>query len=316
MKNLVDNLKNLPVAVSGLALGVAGLGNLLANEVYPGFRYLCGLITLILLSLVLIKKLKHPQVMWIEITHPVAGSFIPTFDMALMIIASIIVRSLPLLGQLLWYLAIILHVIFASCFIYQQLKNFDFNHMLPSWFIPPVGIVVACVTSEPMHAVLLSKTIFYIGFTAYLILLPLMLYRIIFGNKIEDRQLPSFAIMAAPASLCLVGYLTVFNHAANPTIVHLLFTLELMMTSLVLISILRINHFRIKFIPIYASFTFPLVIGATGLIRYARYLGLNNGNGIFWYHLGIIQLIIACVVVVWVFAMMSIFVNKNVFNVK
>jgi hypothetical protein len=48
----------------------------------------------------------------------------------------------------------------------------------------------------------------------------------------------------------------------------------------------------------------------------ARYLGFNNSNGIFCYHLGIIQLIIACVVVVWVFAMMSIFVNKNVFNVK
>ena len=61
MKVFINNLKSLPVAVSGLALGVAGLGNILGSEIYVGFRYFCATITLFILLLVLIKNLHHPK---------------------------------------------------------------------------------------------------------------------------------------------------------------------------------------------------------------------------------------------------------------
>jgi len=313
MNTLVDKLKNIPVALSGLALGVAGLGNLLASEVYVGFRYMLGFAAFMLLVMVIAKKIAHPRVLLAEMLHPVAGSFVPTFAMAFMVIGNIVAHDFLLLGQIIWYSAISLHVIFASVFIYQRLRSFALEDVLPSWFIPPVGIVVACVTYEPMHAQLLAEIIFYWGFITYLMLLPLVLYRLIFAQPIEDAKLPSFAVMAAPASLCLSGYLTVFTHHAQPFIVHLLFTLALMMTSLVLLAMIRINHLRIRFMPIYASFTFPLVIGATGLIKYARYLGMTSADALFWYHLGVVELVLACIVVSWVFSMMLLFVSKHVF---
>lgn len=152
MKTFISKLRNLPVAVSGLALGTAGLGNILASEVTPSLRYICAMIALLILLMVAIKKLSHPKVLWNEISHPVAGSFIPAFDMALMVIASIVVKHNQAIGKGMWYLAILFHLFFAISFLYHRYKDFDLNHMLPSWFVPPVGIIVACVTGEAMHA--------------------------------------------------------------------------------------------------------------------------------------------------------------------
>lgn len=309
MKRFINNLQNLPVAVSGLALGIAGLSNVLATEVHPSLRYIGITIALVFLVLVTLKKLAHPKVIWNEITHPVAGSFIPAFDMALMVIASTLAQHELLTGQILWYIAITLHLFFAISFIYHCYKNFNLDHMLPSWFVPPVGIVVACITGDTMHAPYLSHLLFYIGFTCYCIMLPIMMYRLIFGERISEQHLPAFAIMGAPASLCLAGYLTAFTEP-NPIIVGILLALALMMTALVYISAFRINPNRISFIPIYAAFTFPLAIGAAALIRYANFIGINTHIGKFWHILGQIEMFIALIVIIWVMLNMSKLILK------
>ena len=311
MKKLVNNLTKLPVAVSGLALGTAGIGNVLALEIHDSLRYVCATIAAIILLLVAVKKLAHPKLLWQEITHPVLGSFIPAFDMGLMVLADIITNFSLVTGQILWYAAIILHLIFAGSFIYHRAKDFDLNHMLPSWYVPPVGIVVACVTGSHMHAPIITHAIFYLGFVLYCIMLPAMMYRLVFGDRIQDAQLPSFAIMGAPASLCLAGYLTAFPNP-NPMIVGFLLALALMMTSLVYISMFRINAFRIAFIPIYASFTFPMAIGSTALIKYANYIGMNTAAGAFWHTIGVIEMVIAVLVISWVLIKMTQVVTKNV----
>lgn len=315
MKRHVDKLKNLPVAMSGLALGASGLGNLLASEVHPYLQYILTTIAVIILIMILIKKLAHFQTLKSEIANPVAGSFVPAFDMALMVVASITAERYLLLGQALWYIAIVLHVIFAVSFFYIRCKDFEFNQILPSWYVPPVGIVVACVTSGPMHAQQLAQIIFYFGFGFYCLMLPVMMYRLIFGNRINDAQLPSFAIMGAPASLCLAGYLTVFPHPSLQ-IIGMLLPLGLMMTGLVYLSIVRINPLRIGFIPIYASFTFPLSIGATALIKYSHFIGQFTDAGKIWHAIGRAEMIIAGIVILWVIIRMAHFVHINVFKLK
>lgn len=311
MRRYINKFKNLPVAMSGLALGASGLGNLLASEVHPYLRHIFTAIAIIILIMISIKKLAHFQTLKSEISNPIAGSFVPAFDMTLMVVASITAERYLLLGQVLWYAAIVLHIIFAVSFFYSRFKNFEFNQILPSWYVPVVGIVTACVTSGPMHAQQLAQIIFYIGFSCYCVMLPIMMYRLIFGERINDAQLPSFAIMGAPASLCLAGYLTVFP---NPSlqIVGMLLPLGLMMTGLVYLSIVRINPFRIGFIPIYASFTFPLSIGATAIIKYSHFIGEFTEAGKIWYTIGIAEMIVACIVVLWVIIRMAHFVHSKV----
>ena len=57
MKKFINNLANLPVAVSGLALGTAGIGNVLAIEVHSNLRYVCAAIAALILLVVTIKNL-------------------------------------------------------------------------------------------------------------------------------------------------------------------------------------------------------------------------------------------------------------------
>ena len=52
----------------------------------------------------------------------------------------------PQAGDELWLLAVGLHIIFLVSFVYHRAKAFELHHMVPSWFVPPVGIIVACVS--------------------------------------------------------------------------------------------------------------------------------------------------------------------------
>lgn len=313
MKKLVDKFAQIPVALSGLAAGVAALGAVLANELYSGINYLTVTIASLCLLLIIAKKILHPRLLWKEIAHPVLGSFLPTFDMALMVISVNVAKVLPTAGITLWYIAIAIHLIFMTGFFYYRFKEFNLNQMLPSWFVPPIGVVVACVTGGPMHAPLVTHILFYFGFSCYFMLLPVMLYRLIFGERLQDNQLPSFAVMGAPASLCLAGYLSAFADP-NPYLVHFLLPIALMMTILVYISMVRINHLRIKFAPIYASFTFPLAIGANAICKYARFIGVDSAAGHFWHTLGMFELFVATISVSWVLVNMIIWVGTTLFN--
>lgn len=154
----------------------------------------------------------------------------------------------------------------------------------------------------------LTHIIFYIGFILYLIMLPIMMYRIIFIEPIDDGRLPTFAIMAAPPSLCLAGYLTVFSNPSE-IIVYILLPLAIFMTLLVYVSFFRI--LRISFNPSYASFTFPLAIGATAVLKYSNYLyTLNSRHYILWYNIGLFLSLSAALIITVVFIKMIHYVRK------
>ncbi|MCC2624443.1 MAG: C4-dicarboxylate transporter [Burkholderiales bacterium] len=87
-----------------------------------------------------------------------------------------------------------------------------------------------------------------------------------------------------------------------------------MMTGLVYLSIVRINPRRIKFIPIYASFTFPLAIGATAINKYAHFMGESTEIGKIWYAIGMVEMFDACIIILWVIIRMAHFVYSNVFK--
>lgn len=109
--------------------------------------------------------------------------------------AAYIVPYARCFGVTLWLVAIVGHLAICANFIYYRIKFFHHDHIVPSGFVPPVGIVVACVTSVDMGFPLLARILFYVGFSLYSVLLPIILYRLFFGTRLTDEQLPTFAIM-------------------------------------------------------------------------------------------------------------------------
>lgn len=307
-------LQDMPIALTGLALGVAGITGAWSNLTHHYVISVIGAcIASYLVAIIIVKYILYPKKFIQEISCPLLGSVIPTLDMALMIIASVIVKFAPLLGQIIWLFAVLIHGIFLFEFIRYRAKDFQLEHMVPSWFVPPIGIVVACVSGSEMGFDSLTVFLFYFGLIFYIIILPVMLYRIMFGNKITDHKLPAFAIMGAPANLCLAGYLVAFQ-SPDYFIATSLAYLGIFTTSLVYISFIRI--FRIPFSPLYASFTFPLGIGATAILKYTDYLAtLSFPFRLYihiWQWIGYVELSIATIIIVYVFIKMKMFVWKNI----
>ncbi|MGL4748727.1 MAG: C4-dicarboxylate ABC transporter, partial [Shewanella sp.] len=100
-------------------------------------------------------------------------------------------------------------------------------------------------------------------------MLPLMLYRLIFCQAIPDAAKPTIAILAAPASLSLAGYLTVCEQPSI-ALVAVLASIAILMTSVIYLAFF--NLLKLPFSPGYAAFTFPMVIGATALFKTAHWL--------------------------------------------
>ncbi|MTI15707.1 TDT family transporter [Rhodobacteraceae bacterium RKSG542] len=272
MHSSIQKLAGVPTPMAGLALGIASLGWSLENALpLNGAGQTIGaLIASVLLLVLAVKFVSHPKLLMDDLQHPVVGSVAPTFAMATMVISAALARYMPVTGQVLWLAAIAVHMVFLGAFVFHRAKKFAWTHMVPSWFVPPIGIIVADV-SFPGGAALepLALVLLYFGMAAYAIMLPLMLYRVTFHLKIPNASKPTLAIFAAPASLSLAGYLTVVQEP-SPLIIALLGGIAVLMTVFIYLSMIRL--LQLPFSPGYAAFTFPLVISATALFKVCAWM--------------------------------------------
>ncbi|MGF1696864.1 TDT family transporter [Vibrio lamellibrachiae] len=268
---------NAPTPMAGLALGIASLGWCWENLIdLHGYGQWSGaVIATGLLSILAIKFLFHNHLLREDLAHPVVGSVVPTFAMGVMVISNSLGHFYALAGDLVWLSAIVLHVVFLVSFIYHRSREFKLHHMVPSWFVPPIGIIVADVSFSGNPMLLpIANGILLFGMVAYAIMLPIMLYRFMFTHEIPDAAKPTIAIMAAPASLSLAGYLTV-QSSPSPVVISVLFGISILMTMLIYTAFFKL--LRLPFSAGYAAFTFPIVISATAQFKL---IGWMQGIGI------------------------------------
>ncbi|MFM5464342.1 TDT family transporter [Aeromonas simiae] len=272
MKRTRQTLAGAPTPMAGLALGIASLGWCCENlGGLDGWGQQLGAAIAAALLLILTGKfLSHPRLLWQDLAHPVVGSVVPTYAMAVMVVSKALERYAPSAGEALWLAAVGLHLVFLAAFCWHRLRGFELHHMVPSWFVPPVGIIVAAVACPQGRMLPLALWLMWFGMICYGVMLPLMIYRLIFGHEVPDAAKPTIAILAAPASLSLAGYLTV-SDTPSPVLVALLFGIAVLMTFIIWLAFFRL--LRLPFSAGYAAFTFPMVIGATALFKLASLLG-------------------------------------------
>ncbi|WP_108649142.1 TDT family transporter [Dongshaea marina] len=261
-----SKLAGAPTPMAGLALGISSLGWSWENAApLHGHGQLLGAaIAAVLLLILLGKFICHPKLLWGDLAHPVVGSVVPTFAMATMVVSNALGKLTAFWGEALWLFAVVLHLIFLAVFTWHRAKEFKLHHMVPSWFVPPVGIIVACVSFPGLHFQNLAYGLLIFGIICYFIMLPVMTHRLIFSHEVPDSAKPTIAIMAAPASLSLAGYLTI-ESAPSPLLVALLFGIAVLMTAIIYMAFFRL--LKLPFSPGYAAFTFPMVIGATAIYK-------------------------------------------------
>ncbi|CEO38254.1 TDT family transporter [Photobacterium kishitanii] len=266
-------LAGAPTPMAGLALGIGSILWSWENGAQlHGYAQITGAVIAALMLLILIAKfLVHPKLLWGDLSHHVVGSVVPTFAMALMVVSKAVsVYGSITIGVYMWLFAVGLHAIFLGLFLFHRARDFHLHHMVPSWFVPPIGIIVADVSFPGVAALHpLAYGLLMFGILAYAVMLPMMIYRFMFRDEVPDAAKPTIAIMAAPASLSLAGYLTI-TATPSPVIVAVLGGIAVLMTAVIYLAFFRL--LRLEFSPGYAAFTFPMAIGATALFKTAAWM--------------------------------------------
>lgn len=255
-------LKKYPVPIVGLMLGLAAGGNLVQSygEIY---RNTFGMLSAILFILMLIKIAGYPKGVGESLDNPVVASVFPTFSMGIMILSTYLKPYGASLAFAMWIIGFMLHIGLILWFTKKFVLSFKIKQVFPSWFIVYVGIVVASVTGPAYKMVNLGQGAFWFGFISYLILLPIVIYRVIKVKEMPEPTLPTLVIFAAPASLLLAGYMNSFITTKSMALVWLLAALSILMYTAVIIILFKL--LSLKFYPSYSGFTFPLVISGIGM---------------------------------------------------
>jgi tellurite resistance protein TehA-like permease len=273
LDTLPERLSRYPTPVGGLALGIASLG-LAWERALPGtsFAEVAAAVAAVLLLLMTLRFALHPDTLARDLANPIVGGVVPTYAMGWMIVSISIHQVSDLLGTAVWLVALGLHVVFLITWARHQARSFQLARMVPSWFVPPVGVIVAAVSyrgpdSGLLHG--LALVALYFGMISYAVMLPVMFYRFIFSENVPVAAMPTLGILAAPASLSLVGYLTLVQDP-EPLPVILLEGIAVLMTTIVYVAFVRL--LALPFTPGFAAYTFPMAIGATAQFTVATQL--------------------------------------------
>lgn len=300
--SLAKRLANFPTPAGGLALGIASLAWVWQTELpgVSGIQALGALIAALIAVPLVAKFALNPRQMMTELAHPVVGSVIPTLAMAAMVVSVSLGKLLPAAGVALWLAAVAAHAAFLVVFALHRARDPHLSHMVPSWFVPPIGIVVAVIAVPGEDWRGLAHAFLVFGIAAYAVMLPAMLHRLIFRDGVAAPAKPTIAIMAAPPNLCLAGYLS-FTAEPNLLLTVVLLGLGILMAVVVYIGFWEL--LRLPFSPGYAAFTFPTVIAANATFKAAAYFeraGVAPDAVAPLRQWGMVELAIATVVVAYV----------------
>lgn len=272
MNNII---KKVPLPMAGLMLGLGATGNLIMSY-GSNYRNIFGILSAMVMFLLIIKAVSMPKSIREGFENPVVATVMPTFSMGIMILSTYLKAYSSSFALGMWFFGLALHCIFIIIVTKKYILNFNIKKVFPSYFIVYVGIVAGSVTAPIFNLFSLGQYIFWFGFITYLILLPIVIYRVLVVKEMPEPTIPTITIFSAPASLCLAGYLNSFQEK-NVFIVGFLVALSLIMFISVMTYIPKM--LRLKFYPSYSAFTFPFVITAIAMKGTNAFL-LKSGTSI------------------------------------
>ena len=303
-------IKVLPIPITGLMLALAACGNLLLSY-GKAYRNIFGIMSSIILLLILIKIFISPKDVMENLKNPVVASVFPTLSMGIMILSTYI--NFKNLSFITWCIGLGLHVLFIIIFTFKYVFNFNIKQVFPSWFIVYVGIATASVTGPSFNMSAIGRGCFWFALIAYLILMPVILYRVFKVKELPEPTLPTLVIFSAPASLCLAGYLSSFQQK-NMVIVYTLLIISQLTLAIILFKLPSL--LKLKFYPSYSAFTFPIVISGISLKLANNALINSNNTIIFLKYMVNLEELLAVTIVIYVLINYIVFLTSNKKSVK
>lgn len=305
-------LKKYPFPISGLILGMFALGNLLQSY-GEGIRATIGIVAWVMLILLVVKMVIAKDEFVEAMKNPVIAGTMATFPMALMVGSVYIANYLknPGIGKIVWFIGLILQILIILYFIKAFVVNFKIQTVFPTWFVVFVGIAVATLTAGAYKQVAIGKISFWFALISYLVLLPIVAYRVVKVKNIPEPALPTLVIFAAPGSLLLAAYMAPIFKEKNIILVYFLLVLSLIIYVYGVTQMLKMV--KMNFFPSFSAFTFPIVISGMAIKLFTKYAAGIGIKSPILLTLVKVEEIIAVLAIIFVFAkyMEFIFGNKK-----
>jgi exfoliative toxin A/B len=276
------SLREYPPALAALALGTINFGVMLKNAKCIGVprnfgttmqwvllpicaMLLLGYITKV--ACLLIKKQPNKD------TESQGGlASLAAGAMCLMGIGAQLRDKVPVVGVVLWVVGIVLHLAICARFIYFSIVvrglKASREQLNAYTVVPTVGLAAAAATGASMPAELRPVAVACLGlgivFTVFLV--PTILFEMI-RPKNQHWSQPCAAILAAPVSLCSVGWLALGGEVDGKwsVVTHLLAYSAMCVATPVLVMLPRLLSLPFGFT--WAAYTFPLAITAINALK-------------------------------------------------
>ena len=302
-------LKAIPIPMAGVMLGLAALGNLLQSY-SEGVRLFFGGLAAIIWVLLVLKVIVCWPGVKTAMDDPVVASVSGTFPMATMLLSVYVKPFIGAPAQFIWYLGIVLHVALILWFTAKFMLKPVMPKVFASYFIVYVGIVVASLTAPAYEMTATIGTwCFWFGFVCLIGLLAFVGYRYVkFPVKMAPPQ-PLVCIFAAPAALCLAGYI----QSVAPKSIGMIYGMLALSQALYVLVLLKLPKLlKLPFFPSYAAFTFPFVITAIAAKQSMACLAKLNAPAPWLSTVVLVETIIAAVLVVYALVRYIMALNKSV----
>ena len=267
----------MPVPVLPTFVGALTLSNVYSGMGFTWVRHMTMWAATIILLLYIVKIIMYTKTCKQEYETVVPCSLYAGFTMIMMILGSYYFDYVPAFGKAIWSIAIIIHAFHILIFTYRNvIKKRDVNTFVPSWFVTYNGIMVSCVVGGAMNAAGILKYIVYYGIAVYLMIIPIMIWRLL-TVEVKAPVYHTMAVVLAPCSLCVVSYINVIP---EPNAMLLYFLYGCVLVSLLFIIIKLPKFFAYPFAPGFAGMTFPMAIGIVASTKMAGYLTANGNTGL------------------------------------
>ena len=241
---MIERLKKMPVPVLPTFVGALTLSNVYGGMGYTWFRYLVMAAATIVIICYIVKIILYPGVCASEYKLTVPSSLYAGFTMCLMILGSFYYEMGLGFGKVIWLCAVIIHAVHICIFTYNNvIKKRDWGTTVPSWFVTYNGIMVSCVTGGAMNMKPMLQAITVYGIIIYLILIPIMIYRLI-KVPVKPAVYHTMPVVLAPCSLCVVSLLNTFDPAPKLLLIFLFAGMHIGI-AMALVGFLGIMYMRI-----------------------------------------------------------------------
>ena len=295
------SLAHLPLPLFAAPMGIGGLGlawreaaHVLGAPALVGEAILglAAIVWLVVAGLHLLRLTRHPEALRGDLRHPVRSAFAGAVTIGLLILSGGLLPYSMGLASSLWLAAVVVHLLIGVWTVRGLLTApREAATLTPPLLIPLVGNILAPVMGAKMGFLAISWMLFGVGSLLWIMIQPILMWRIVVGPPMPERLKPTLAIFLAPPA---VGAVALTNLVNGTTALSLAVYGLAAFTALVLLSLTR-QFMRLPFAVSWWGWTFPSAAFAVATLKAANDLGAPWMAPLVWLVLLIATLIIALV---------------------